>query len=70
MIGILVSNVLGLPFMLGTPKLWPVLVSLILVPCLVQVIGLYFIAVESPKFLYINKNKTNQAELGNSSMNT
>lgn len=50
-LGILTSNILGLPSMLGTSTLWPVLVSLTGIPCLTNLVGLLF-AVESPKFLY------------------
>ncbi len=63
MIGILVSNILGLPYMLGNRVLWPVLVSLILIPSIVQIIGLGFVC-ESPKFLYINRCLENEAESG------
>ncbi len=54
-LGILVANVLGLPEMLGNEKLWPVLVSLTIVPAFLQLFGLMF-AVESPKFLFHNKS--------------
>lgn len=50
--------------MLGNATLWPVLVSLILIPSLTQVFGLYFVAVESPKYLYVNRDKTVEAENG------
>ncbi len=53
--GILVSNILGLPDMLGNQRLWPVLVSLTLIPACLQLVGLMF-AVESPKFLFHNKS--------------
>ena len=53
-IGILVTNIFGLPQIFGTANLWPVLVGFILVPVLPG-LALIF-AVESPKYLFINKN--------------
>ena len=58
--GILVANVFGLPEILGTEKLWPILVGFILVPFLAH-IGLFF-AVESPKHEYFKKNNKSGAE--------
>jgi len=49
--------------MLGNKAFWPVLVSLILVPSIVQILGLCF-ACESPKFLYINRGLEKEAESG------
>lgn len=60
--GILLANILGLPEIFGTDKLWPLLVGLMLVPVLIH-IGLFF-AVESPKYLYINKGQIEEAEKG------
>ena len=60
-IGILVVNVLGLPEALGSERLWPILVGFMLVPGIVQIVGLLF-AVESPKYLYVNRNLTAEAE--------
>ena len=60
-IGILISNILGLPEILGTAELWPVLLGLILVPGLGNFCLFFF--EESPKFLY-KKNKKEAAEKG------
>ena len=71
-IGILVSSILGLNLskfdenyqgILGTKDLWHILVGLILVPCVVHL--LLFGAVESPKYLFFNKNDKQAAEKGN-----
>jgi MFS family permease len=64
-LGILVSNILGLPELLGTFDLWPVLIGFPLIPILAHV-GLFFFP-ESPKYLYINKNQP--AESKNSRIN-
>ena len=61
-LGILSTNILGLPQMLGTDKLWPVLVGLIFVPSFIH-LGLFF-AVKSPKHLFINCNDRDAAEKG------
>lgn len=52
----------GLNEVLGTDDLWPVLAGFFLVPLLAH-IGLFF-AVESPKHLYLNSNKPEEAENG------
>lgn len=57
-IGVLVVNVMGLQYVLGTPELWPVLTGLTLLPVLAH-IGLYFLS-ESPK--YVMNNKHDKAE--------
>ena len=63
-VGNLVTNIVGLPLLLGTDKLWPYLLGLILVPAIVHFIGLPF-CVESPKYLFITKNKPIEAKKGN-----
>jgi hypothetical protein len=60
--GILITNIIGLKFILGTAELWPILVGLILVPVLAH-LGLIF-GVESPKYLYINCNNVEDAQKG------
>lgn len=57
-IGILAANLFGLPQVFGTKELWPVLVGFTIIPTLVH-IGLFFV-VESPKYMYINKNNLSQ----------
>ena len=63
--GILLTNVYGLSEVLGTEKLWPLLVGLMLIPVLTHVI-LYFFGIESPKHLFINKGKIDQTKQSNS----
>ena len=58
--GILMTNVFGLSKVLGTVDLWPVLVGLMLLPVAAH-IALFFVAVESPKHLYIRLNDTEGA---------
>ncbi|CAF1139518.1 unnamed protein product, partial [Brachionus calyciflorus] len=53
-LGILVTNVIGLKEILGSEERWPILVTFMFVPSLAH-IGLFF-AAESPKYLYIEKN--------------
>lgn len=60
--GILTANVIGLPQLLGTKDLWPILCSLTFVPVVVHM-GLFFTP-ESPKYLFINKNNKLKAEEG------
>ncbi|CAF0739741.1 unnamed protein product [Brachionus calyciflorus] len=60
-IGNLVTNIFGLPILLGTDKLWPYLLGLIIIPAVVHFIGLPF-CLESPKYLFITKNKPEEAK--------
>ncbi|KAI6207162.1 MFS domain-containing protein [Aphelenchoides besseyi] len=48
-ISILISQIVGLPQIFGTATLWPIIFALILIPAILQVIGLMFIS-ESPKY--------------------
>ncbi|CAF0733414.1 unnamed protein product [Brachionus calyciflorus] len=59
--GILVANVLGLPELLGTEKLWPVLVAFSFIPALTHIFLLFF--PESPKYLFMKRNDKLGAEL-------
>ncbi|KAI5621597.1 solute carrier family 2, facilitated glucose transporter member 3, partial [Silurus asotus] len=59
-IGILVAQIFGLEFLLGSDKLWPVLLSLTAIPAVLQCMLLPFCP-ESPRFLLINLNKEEQA---------
>ena len=61
-IGILLASLLGLPQILGDDNRWPYLLLLMFVPMLIH-IGMFF-AVESPKYLYINKKKKQEAQQG------
>lgn len=62
-IGNLLTNILGLPSILGTDSLWNVLLVLIVVPAIVHYVGLLF-CVESPKYLYVTKNNRDKAKYG------
>ncbi|XP_055350367.1 solute carrier family 2, facilitated glucose transporter member 1-like isoform X2 [Paramacrobiotus metropolitanus] len=53
-IAIWVSQILGLPFILGTSWGWPWLFGLSVVPCIYQLLTLPFCP-ESPKYLYLDK---------------
>uniref|UniRef100_A0A914YR74 Major facilitator superfamily (MFS) profile domain-containing protein n=1 Tax=Panagrolaimus superbus TaxID=310955 RepID=A0A914YR74_9BILA len=60
-IGILVSQILGLPFILGNERYWPLIFAFAIIPAVLQVITLPF-APESPKYNVIVKGKNDQAE--------
>lgn len=59
-IGILVAQIFGLESLLGSATLWPVLLSLTILPAVLQCLLLPFCP-ESPRFLLINQNKEEQA---------
>ncbi|XP_063772300.1 solute carrier family 2, facilitated glucose transporter member 2 [Pseudophryne corroboree] len=50
--GILISQIVGLEFILGSESLWPVLLGLSGVPAVIQTIMLFFCP-ESPRYVYI-----------------
>ncbi|KAK7443983.1 hypothetical protein BaRGS_00040431, partial [Batillaria attramentaria] len=58
--GILISQTLGFPEVLGNAKHWDLLLGLTFAPCLIQVI-LLPICPESPRYLLITKQRENQA---------
>lgn len=62
-ISILVSQILGLEYILGTPDKWPILLAIIIVPGIFMFITLPFCP-ESPKYTLINKKKDIEAERG------
>ncbi|XP_025414369.1 solute carrier family 2, facilitated glucose transporter member 1-like isoform X2 [Sipha flava] len=62
-ISILVSQILGLDYILGTPDKWPVLLALIIVPGIFMFVTLPFCP-ESPKYTLINRKKDIEAEKG------
>lgn len=56
-------QVFGLDSIMGNKNLWPLLLSIIFVPALLQCILLPFCP-ESPRFLLINRNEENRAKSG------
>ncbi|KAM4694105.1 solute carrier family 2, facilitated glucose transporter member 2 [Discoglossus pictus] len=59
--GILISQVVGLEFILGSKDLWPVLLGLSGVPAVIQTILLIFCP-ESPRYLFIKLGKEEAAK--------
>ncbi|XP_068431401.1 solute carrier family 2, facilitated glucose transporter member 1-like isoform X2 [Clinocottus analis] len=59
-VGILIAQIFGLEALLGSDKLWPLLLSLTVAPAVVQCILLPFCP-ESPRFLLINLQQEEQA---------
>ncbi|KAA0710155.1 Solute carrier family 2, facilitated glucose transporter member 1 [Triplophysa tibetana] len=59
-LGILIAQIFGLEAILGSYKLWPVLLALTILPAIVQCVLLPFCP-ESPRFLLINLNQEEQA---------
>ncbi|XP_055958211.1 solute carrier family 2, facilitated glucose transporter member 1-like isoform X3 [Patella vulgata] len=53
--GVVISQLLGLDFILGTDELWPLLLALTLVPVLYQLCVLTFCC-ESPRYLMLTKH--------------
>lgn len=60
-VGILIAQVFGLDSLMGNKELWPLLLSIIFIPALLQCILLPFCP-ESPRFLLINRNEENRAK--------
>ncbi|KAM3720107.1 Facilitated glucose transporter protein [Dirofilaria immitis] len=60
-IGILFSQIIGLPQILGSAKLWPMVFGFTVVPVVFQIATLPMIP-ESPKYSLIVKNRAEQAE--------
>nr|XP_027806349.1 solute carrier family 2, facilitated glucose transporter member 3 [Marmota flaviventris] len=60
-IGILVAQIFGLKFILGSEDLWPVLLGLTIIPAVLQSIALPFCP-ESPRFLLINRKEEENAK--------
>ncbi|KAK7886351.1 hypothetical protein WMY93_025972 [Mugilogobius chulae] len=59
-IGILIAQIFGLEFLLGSDMLWPVLLALTILPAVLQSIMLPFCP-ESPRYLLIVLNKEEEA---------
>ena len=62
---ILLSQVLGLSSVLGTPEGWPYLLAATAIPAVLQLCMLP-ICPESPKFLLLNKGQELHAQRGES----
>uniref|UniRef100_A0A8D2ANS2 Solute carrier family 2, facilitated glucose transporter member 3 n=1 Tax=Sciurus vulgaris TaxID=55149 RepID=A0A8D2ANS2_SCIVU len=60
-IGILVAQIFGLEFILGSEERWPVLLGLTIIPAILQSIALPFCP-ESPRFLLINRKEEENAK--------
>ncbi|MBZ3885830.1 Solute carrier family 2, facilitated glucose transporter member 3 [Sciurus carolinensis] len=60
-IGILVAQIFGLEFILGSEERWPVLLGLTIIPTILQSIALPFCP-ESPRFLLINRKEEENAK--------
>ncbi|XP_019714733.1 solute carrier family 2, facilitated glucose transporter member 3-like [Hippocampus comes] len=65
--GILLGMVSGLETMLGTKELWPMMMSLSLIPALVQYLVMPFCP-ESPRYLLINKGQEDEADAGRTTL--
>ncbi|KAL1255252.1 hypothetical protein QQF64_013313 [Cirrhinus molitorella] len=59
-VGILIAQIFGLEYLLGSDKLWPILLALTVLPAILQCILLPFCP-ESPRYLLINLNEEEQA---------
>ncbi|XP_007503680.1 solute carrier family 2, facilitated glucose transporter member 3 [Monodelphis domestica] len=59
-VGILVAQIFGLQFIMGTEELWPMLLAFTIIPALLQSVALPFCP-ESPRYLLINKKEEDQA---------
>ncbi|XP_048373995.1 solute carrier family 2, facilitated glucose transporter member 4 isoform X1 [Sphaerodactylus townsendi] len=59
--GILIAQVFGLSSLLGTDVLWPLLMGLTVVPSALQLL-LFPFCPESPRYLYIIRNKESKAK--------
>ncbi|XP_066203292.1 solute carrier family 2, facilitated glucose transporter member 2 [Saccopteryx leptura] len=59
--GILISQIVGLDFILGNQELWHILLGLSAVPAVLQSLLLFFCP-ESPRYLYIKLDEENNAK--------
>lgn len=59
--GILISQIVGLDFILGNHYYWPILLGLSAVPAVLQSLLLFFCP-ESPRYLYINLQEEKKAK--------
>lgn len=66
-IGLLLSQILGLPLILGTDDGWPFLLGVAFIPAILQLM-LLPLCPESPRYLLISKGRLTEATCGNSSL--
>ncbi|XP_066477571.1 solute carrier family 2, facilitated glucose transporter member 9-like [Tiliqua scincoides] len=59
-LGVFSAQVLGLPELLGEDAYWPLFLSLVVIPALLQLLLLHWFP-ESPRYLLIEKNNTHEA---------
>ncbi|XP_007537591.1 solute carrier family 2, facilitated glucose transporter member 3 isoform X2 [Erinaceus europaeus] len=60
-IGILVAQIFGLKYIMGTEELWPLLLAFTIIPAVIQCAALPFCP-ESPRFLLINRKEEENAK--------
>ncbi|XP_008407267.1 solute carrier family 2, facilitated glucose transporter member 1 [Poecilia reticulata] len=60
-VGILIAQIFGLEMIMGNAEYWPLLLSFLFIPAVIQSI-LLPLCPESPRFLLINKNEENKAK--------
>uniref|UniRef100_A0A8C4N628 Solute carrier family 2, facilitated glucose transporter member 5 n=1 Tax=Eptatretus burgeri TaxID=7764 RepID=A0A8C4N628_EPTBU len=60
-VGIFVAQILSLELLMGSEKMWPLLLGFTAFPSLLQVFLMYF-CVKSPRFLLINLSKKNETK--------
>lgn len=60
-LGILIAQVFGMEAVMGNDDLWPLLLSFIFIPAIIQCV-LLPLCPKSPRFLLINKNEENKAK--------
>lgn len=59
--GILLTNVMGLPEILGKVDLWPYLIGITAIPAIIHFVFLPFCC-ETPKYMYIKRDDAAKAE--------
>ncbi|XP_043976964.1 solute carrier family 2, facilitated glucose transporter member 1 [Gambusia affinis] len=60
-IGILIAQIFGLDMIMGNAEFWPLLLSFLFIPAVIQCV-LLPLCPESPRFLLINKNEESKAK--------
>lgn len=68
-IGLLLSQILGLPLILGTDEGWPFLLGVAFIPAVLQLL-LLPLCPESPRYLLISKGRAMEATYGESLIET